>query len=140
MSEFEDKRPYFVLTNEYPDHRKIRHLSDKAFRLHITLLALCNKDKSDGGISDLDLNQFGKKVGEELVKRGLVEATSDPELFLMHDYLEHQRSADQIQELSEKRGTAGGKGGKLAMHNRWHVKRNLINEDCWHCINPDKQT
>lgn len=135
MSEF-DPRPFFVLTNEYPDHRKIRGLSDKAFRLHITLMALCNKDKSDGAISEFDLNSKGKAPAQELLNAGLIEPTDDPKLFLMHDYLEHQRSADKIQQLSEKRGAAGGKGGKLAMHNRWHVKRGIVNDECRHCQGP----
>ena len=35
-----DGRPWIKLTIEYPRHRKIRGLSDRAFRLHVTLLSL----------------------------------------------------------------------------------------------------
>lgn len=132
-----DKRPYFVLTNEYPRHRKIRGLSDKAFRLHVTLLGLCNEDRNDGIISQQDLNQLGKPAGRELVMKQLVHATGEGE-YQLHDYLKHQNSRIEIEEMISQAQTAGAKGGKVSAHKQWHVKRNIFNPDCELCV--DEQT
>jgi len=85
-----DTRPYFTLTNEYPRHRKIRTLSDKAFRLHVELIADCNEAQSDGKFSKHELNMRGTKAGKELIDAGLVEETKDG--YQLHDYLSHQHS------------------------------------------------
>lgn len=54
-----DKRPYFVLINENPRHRKSRHQFDKAFRVHLARLGLCNENTNDGIISKQELNMLG---------------------------------------------------------------------------------
>lgn len=125
-SEARDKkrRPYFTLTNEYPRHRKIRGLSDKAFRLHVTLIALCNEDRNDGLVLKGDLNMLGAKAGKELLDAGLVH--EHPQGFQMHDYLDHQKSAAQIEELISKKAESGALGGRVGMHERWHIKRDLV--------------
>ena len=127
-----DKRPYFVLTNEYPRHRKIRGLSDKAFRLHVTLMALCNEDRNDGIISQQDLEALGKPAGKELVTRKLVNPLEGGE-YQLHDYLRHQNSRAEIEELISQAATAGAKGGKRSAHNRHHVNKGIKNPDCVLC-------
>lgn len=128
-----DKRPYFVLTNEYPRHRKIRGLSDKAFRLHVTLLGLCNEDRNDGIISLQDLEQLGKPAGKELLAKQLVQPREGGE-YVLHDYLKHQNSRTEIEEYISQAQKAGAKGGKLSAHNRHHVKRGIFNPDCELCV------
>lgn len=127
-----DKRPYFVLTNEYPRHRKIRGLSDKAFRLHVTLMALCNEDRNDGIISQLDLDQMGKPAGRELLTKKLVHPAADGE-YVLHDYLKHQNSRAEIEKHISEAQKAGAKGGKLSAHKKWHVDRGIVNPDCELC-------
>jgi len=127
-----DKRPYFVLTNEYPRHRKIRGLSDKAFRLHVTLMALCNEDRNDGIISQQDLDALGKPAGKELLTKKLVHAVEGGE-YQLHDYLRHQNSRAEIEELISQAATAGAKGGKKSAHKKWHVDRGIVNPDCDLC-------
>lgn len=128
-----DKRPYFVLTNEYPRHRKIRGLSDKAFRLHVTLLGICNEDRNDGIIGKHDLDMLGHKPGKELLDAGLVHKLEAGD-YRMHDYLRHQNSATEIAELTSQNKEAGAVGGKKSAHLRWHVGRGLVNQDCPLCI------
>jgi hypothetical protein len=127
-----DKRPYFVLTNEYPRHRKIRGLTDKAFRLHVTLMALCNEDRNDGIISQQDLDQMGKPAGKELLAKKLVHPAEAGE-YVLHDYLKHQNSRAQIEELISQAATAGAKGGKRSAHKKWHVDRGIVKDDCDLC-------
>lgn len=126
------RRPYFTITNEYPRHRKIRGLSDKAFRLHVTLMATCNEERNDGLLLKADLNMLGVKAGKELLEAGLVH--EHPEGYQMHDYLEHQKSAAQIEELISKKAESGSVGGRAGMHKRWHVDRGEFSEECPLCV------
>ena len=122
-----DSRPYFTLTNEYPRHRKIRTLSDKAFRLHVELIADCNDAQSDGIFTKHELNMRGIKTGRELLDAGLVEELEGG--YRLHDYLSHQHSKKQIQEYKDKKSGAGVFGA----HTRHHVKKGVFDLDCRHC-------
>lgn len=128
-----DKRPYFVLTNEYTRHRKVRGLSDKAFRLHVTLMGMCNEDRNDGIISQQDLDQKGKAAGRELLNNDLVHPAENGQ-YVLHDYLRHQNSRAEIEELIGQAQAAGAKGGKASAHKQWHVKRGITNPDCELCV------
>lgn len=130
--EDKDRRPFFVLTNEYPRHRKIRGLSDKAFRLHVTLMGLCNEDRNDGIISRADLDMLGTKPGKELIDKQLIHATNDGQ-YQLHDYLKHQNSRTEIEALIADKQAAGRRGGTKSAHKRWHLDRNIIDPNCELC-------
>lgn len=123
-----DTRPYFVLTNEYPRHRKIRALSDKAFRLHVELIADCNDARSDGKFTKLELNSRGPKAGKELIDAGLVTALEDG-TYELHDYLAHQHSKVQIEAYQANKSEAGARGA----HVRHHVKKGVSDLGCTFC-------
>jgi len=127
-----DTRPYITLTNEYPRHRKIRGLSDAAFRLHVTLMTMANEDRTDGKVLPVDLESKGPKVKKELIDAELVRDLGN-DVFMLHDYLKHQNSSDEIDErINEKRKRAST-GGKVSAHNRHHVDRGIVNPDCELC-------
>lgn len=132
-----DKRPYFVLTNEYPRHRKIRGLSDKAFRLHVTLMALCNGDLTDGIIEKHDFEQLGPRPAKELLAAGPGRnplAYSQPDgTYRLHDYLKHQNNAVDVKERLSERSEAGRRGGILSAHKRNHVNKKIVDPNCLHC-------
>jgi len=128
MGMTKDTRPYFTLTNEYPRHRKIRTLSDKAFRLHVELIADCNDAQSDGKFSAHELNMRGTRAGKELIDAGLVNALDDG-TYELHDYLLHQHSKKQIQEYKADKVGAGERGA----HTRHHVKKGIFEIGCKHC-------
>ncbi|YCK81382.1 hypothetical protein M1D89_20280 [Arthrobacter sp. D3-18] len=131
-----DTRPYFTLTNEYPRHRKIRTLSDKAFRLHVELIADCNEATSDGKFSKHELNMRGIKTGKELIAAGLVEEIEGG--YQLHDYLSHQPSRVEIAQRRQDKRERGTRGGKESSHKRWHVDRGVFKEDCELCVSvPD---
>jgi len=123
-----DTRPWFVLTNEYPRHRKIRGLSDKAFRLHVELIADCNEAKSDGAFTKLELNSRGTKAGQELIAVGLVVVLEDG-TYKLHDYLKHQHSRAQIAKYQSDKSEAGAFGA----HTRHHTKKGVFDISCTHC-------
>ena len=130
-SERFDPRPYFTLTNEYPRHRKIRALSDKAFRLHVSLIALANDERNDGNLLPIDVDMLGPRPRNELVNAGLLNKTADG--YQLHDYLRHQKSAAEINELSTKRRTSGSSGGKKSHHVRNHANKNVHDPECDYC-------
>lgn len=123
-----DTRPYFTLTNEYPRHRKIRHLSHIAFRLHVELMADCNESKSDGYLSKLELYARGPKAAKELIEAGLVE-DHGADGYRLHDYLAHQKSKIEIAELQDSKKGAGAFGA----HVRHHIKKGVHDISCKHC-------
>lgn len=106
-----DPRPFITLHDGMPDHPKIEALSDAAFRLLVSTWCWCNRNRTDGKVATASWNKRGtSKARRELLESGLAVLVDDG--VQMHDYLEHQRSAAEIDELSEKRREAGRKGGK----------------------------
>jgi len=133
-----DTRPYFTLTNEYPRHRKIRTLSDKAFRLHVELIADCNEAQSDGHFTEDELNMRGEKAGQELITKGLVEKVNGG--YHLHDYLNHQPSKVEIANRRQDKRERGTRGGKESSHKRWHVDRGVFKDDCELCATAPEDT
>lgn len=127
-----DTRPYITLTNEYPRHRKIRGLSDAAFRLHVTLLTTANEDRSDGVIQPVDLSSKGPKAQKELIDAGLVEDLGGG-VYALHDYLEHNPSSEEIDERIQEKRRSGAAGGVKSAHIRHHVQRGIMNPKCKLC-------
>jgi hypothetical protein len=129
-----DTRPYITLTNEYPRHRKIRGLSDAAFRLHVTLLTMANEDRTDGKVLPVDLDSKGPKVKKELLDANLVDDLGK-DGFQLHDYLKHQNSSDEIEERIQDKRKRASTGGKISAHNRHHVDKGVVKDDCELCQN-----
>lgn len=82
----------------FPWHRKVRRLSDAAFRLHTTAIMFASRDETDGLITLEDIDEMpGIKSRDksiaELVKRRLWEETEDG--WEVHDYLDYNPSAEQ---------------------------------------------
>ncbi|SDL74192.1 hypothetical protein SAMN05421874_12859 [Nonomuraea maritima] len=101
------------LDDPFPTHRKVRHLSDQAFRLYVSALCWCNANLSDGQIPERELKfvsdvRAPKRYASELVSVGLWEETDSG--WCVHDYLEYQPSAEKIRE---------GREAKRARQERW---------------------
>ena len=113
-----DPRTYITLHDGMPEHHKIEALSDKAFRALIDLWCWCSRSTSDGDVPEAVWLKRTKtpKVRAELLAN-LAEARPDGGVH-MHDYLEHQRSRDEIAALREKRSRAGSLGGKRSAESR----------------------
>lgn len=126
-----DPRPYIALTNEYHRHRKIRGLSDAAFRVHVMLMLLANEETTDGVVEKTDLYQRGPKVAKELLAAGLVHETGDG--YVLHDYLRHQKPREELIKLSQANAKNGHAGGIRSAHGRWHVDRGVLSDDCALC-------
>lgn len=126
-----DPRTYIRVHDGMPDHPKVDPLSDKAFRLLVGCWCWSSRHLTDGAMPAAAWRKRGTaKARKELIAAGLVEETPDGMRF--HDYLEHQRSAKEVEEFR----AAKGKGGSIGNHVRWHVDRGLVDLDCPHCPTP----
>jgi hypothetical protein len=115
-----------------PENPKVSRLSDKAFRTYIELLCYCGRQRTDGLVDAHTWKRHGNpRARRELLAAGLVDALLEVDTqgchaldnpllsiattggcgVVIHDYLEHNRSRLQIDELAAKRAEAGRKGG-----------------------------
>lgn len=127
-----DRRPYIVVTTDFFEHPKTLRLSKPA-RLHILeLWAYANRHRTDGEIPEAVLNGAGAKIARELLEVGFIERKEDGSAWC-HDYLEHQKSRGEIEAHVEKKRARQSEGGRYAMHERWHVKRQILKPGCQFC-------
>ena len=104
-------RLFFKLHNGFPEHPKAFELSDKAFRQLIEAWCYCSRNLNDGQLTKAQfLKLFSAKSQKELTTVGFVKANDRG--YEMHDYLEHQQSAEQVETRRTARAMAGSKGGK----------------------------
>jgi len=104
-------RLFFKLHNGFPEHPKAFELSDKAFRQLIEAWCYCSRNLNDGQLTKAQfLKLFSAKSQKELTTVGFVKANDRG--YEMHDYLEHQQSAEQVENRRTARAMAGSKGGK----------------------------
>jgi hypothetical protein len=127
-----DKRTYVKVHDGLPDHPKIIEAGGEAGWLYICGLAYASRQLTDGVIPSRLVPRLtdGSKPeasASALVRVGLwhegehdcphcPEAGADT--YVIHDYLEHQRSAAEVADLRAKRAAAGQRGGKRSGESR----------------------
>lgn len=123
-----DTRPTVRLEHSMPENPKIVGLSDAAFRLYVEAICWCSRQESDGIIPAAAMKRLGRpRAITELVKAELLHDALGT--YLVHDYLLHQRSADEIAAFRSSKRASGAKGA----HMRWHIPRRQFVEDCAYC-------
>ncbi|WP_188197270.1 hypothetical protein [Nonomuraea sp. SYSU D8015] len=105
--------PWVRVDDQFPVNRKVRPLSDRAFRLYVSALCWCNANLTDGVIGTRELMYVSdvsspRRYADELVNAGLWSKTNDG--WQIHDYLEYQPSAIKVRE---------GREAKKARQERW---------------------
>jgi hypothetical protein len=124
-----DERTYIKVHDGMPDHWKIEALSDRAFRLLVETWCWCSRHLNNGRFPMSSWQRRGTpKARKEIEAIGLVEADGDGWV-QMHDYLEHQRSAEQVEDIREKKRRAAAQGN----HKRWHEDRSIVDPECGFC-------
>lgn len=86
--------------DQFPNHRKIRRLSDGAYRLHHTAMCFVAHDETDGMIhtDDIDEMQHGRRLRRritELVDAGVWEVVAGG--WVVHDFLDYNPSHEQLE-------------------------------------------
>lgn len=122
---------YILVHDRMPSHRKIRGLSDAAFRLLIELWCHCGENVVTNGRIEADVwpTMRTKAARKELLEKGLVDAREDGD-YEVHDWLDIQRSAAEVEAMKAKKSEAG----KMGNHRRHHVAKRVIAPDCPLCL------
>jgi hypothetical protein len=114
--------PYLYLDDNFADHPKVDALSDAAFRLHVSGLLYCAKHKTDGYIPAERVPRLVpryKKASLTELIRGRLWLPDDAALNI-HDYLDWNRSRQQIEEDQERVRKQRSEAGKKGAAARWH--------------------
>lgn len=96
--------PWVRFDDRFPTHRKVRRLSDAAFRLHVSAIHWCSEHLTDGHIPDAELelvsdSRSPRRAVGELERAGLWHAVDDG--WEIHDFLEYQPSASKVKAERE---------------------------------------
>lgn len=110
--------PWANLDDQFPKHPKVVGLSDAAFRLHVSGICYCAQFLTDGAIDRdvvrLLVPRYKKAALDELITKGQWIPTKTG--FEVHDYLQWNRSREQVEAERERKSRAGKKGAEK----RWH--------------------
>ena len=145
-----DSRTYFRMAVDLPENRKIAAVGGDAGWLHVCAIAYASRNLTDGLVPQALVPRLSDrkqplKLAKLLLSHDLwhepghaCKRCPQPGTgeYIIHDYLEHQRSAEEAQESR----TAMGQGGTLGNHKRWHVARGRIDPDCPYCTPPESGT
>lgn len=124
-----DHRTFVRMDHGLPEHPKFVGLTDRAFRVWFECVCWSSRQERNGNIPQANAKRLGLtgKALRELLDVVLVEITDAG--YYLHDYLDFQRSKEEIDAFRAGRGEAGEKGN----HNRWHVARRKWDKDCDLC-------
>lgn len=132
-----DSRTYVRINDGLPEHRKIVAVGGDAAWLYICGIAYCSRNTTDGIIPKAVVPRLSDrkqttKLAARLTKAGLWHDAGhdckrclqpDVNEYVVHDYLQHQRSADHIEALKQKRAEAGRAGGSKKAANARRAAR-----------------
>ena len=105
---------WVYLDDQYPEHPKVDGLSDGAFRLHTAAICYSNRLRTNGVVTadriPRLMPKFRASYIQELVDRLLWHELGDGAAYELHDYLDWNRSREQIEEAIERNKANGRKG------------------------------
>lgn len=115
--------PFLNIDDNFADHPKIDNLSDGAFRLHVAGLLYAAKQMTDGYIPATRVPRLIRTYRPKLlaeVMAGRLWLPADAG-YTIHDYLDWNRSREQIEADRERIRKARSEAGKKGAQNRWHT-------------------
>lgn len=138
-----DRRTYVRLHDGLTDHPKIVDVGGEAAWLYVSILCYTSRQLTDGLVPRRLVRRLTDLANPEalasaLLRVGLLhEGVHDcprcplggPDNYVVHDYLEHQRSAAEVAELRAKRSAAGQRGGKRSGETRRAAANTEANEE-----------
>lgn len=127
-----DHRTFVRMDHGLPEHPKFVGLTDRAFRVWFNAVCWSSRQEQDGHVPDTVVRKAlggTPKVIRELIDVRLFDDLDDQGRYRVHDYLDFQRSREEIEAFRSSRGDAG----TLGNHKRWHVARRRWDSECQHC-------
>lgn len=113
--------PWANFDDAFTEHPKIDALTDAAFRLHVAGICYSNRHLTDGYI---DANRIARLVPR--YKRSALQELMHGGLWLpadggyrIHDYLDWNRSKQQIEQERERIRRVRSEAGKAGARARW---------------------
>jgi hypothetical protein len=98
--------PWVNLDDQFPSHPKVAGLSDAAFRLHVSGICYSNRYLTDGLLDATVVPQlvpnYRRKTLAELVDRAMWLPLLDGAAYTIHDFLQWNRSRQQVQQYSQQ--------------------------------------
>ena len=95
----------------FADHPKVVGLSDAAFRAHVRGMCYAARHRTDGHIPSAIVPTLAHtKALRELESSGVWDRNGTG--YVIHDWLDYNRSRDELRSLSEVRAQAGRRGGQ----------------------------
>lgn len=109
--------PWVRFDDQFPLHRKVKGLSDAAFRLHAEAIFWCARNLTDGFVPTEDISDVASarrphKSIPELVRRDMWASNGDG--WQIHDYLDFQPSKMKVEHERK---------AKAERQARWMAKR-----------------
>lgn len=122
---------YILVHDRMPYHRKIRGLSDGAFRLLIECWCWCGENVETNGVMPADVwaTMRTPKARKDLLEKKLVKPVEGEDAYQIHDWLDIQRSAAEVEALRAQKS----KAGQLGNHRRHHAAKGIVAPDCALC-------
>jgi hypothetical protein len=124
----QDWRDYVRIAVDLPMNPKLAVLDDPAAGwAHVTAICYCGANFTDGHfpvvtvvrLAGVDLSKVDRLVGARLWHLPNHDCPTCPQPVhghgVVHDFLEHQRSAEEVKQLRDKRSKAGARGAET----RW---------------------
>lgn len=119
--------PWVKLDVSYFRNVKVASISDAAKVLHLTLITYAAEQRTDGVIPARVCKQKGTRPFKELLDNQLLaKADKTGQVYMVHDYLEHQTPARVISQKAAK-----------GAHTRWHERRGVHDPACMYCQEKD---
>ena len=114
---------YLRLYDDFAEHPKVLRLSDRALRVHIAALCYSSRNATNGHIPKKALASFGgtPKHSAELTGLNIWEPGDGG--WVIHDYLEYQRSKAQIDAEREAARKRMGQNRKRSGEVRANIER-----------------
>lgn len=110
--------PWARFDDRFPSNRKVRLLSDAAFRLYVSAICWSAENLTDGVVKKTELRlvsdvKAASRRAQELVEAGLFEALEEGG-WKIHDYHEYNPTAEQVR---------ADRAAKTARQQRWRKKK-----------------
>lgn len=138
-----DRGTYIKLSDNYPENRKVIAAGGDAAWLDVCAMTYASRNLTDGFVpKDMVPRLTDRRQPMKLAARLVAVdrwhdaghgckrcAQPPPDEYVIHDYLERQRSAAKVAEVSEKRAASGAKGGSKSKPKPKQVASDLLH-DC----------
>lgn len=152
-----DTRTYFKVTNGYFNHPKIVRAGSDAGWLDLSGIGYCSENLTDGLLPASIVPRLSDKANALALAKALLDVgrwhetghmcdrcvQPEHDEYVVHDFLEHQRSAGDVSDLRKKRSEAGKRGGKAkanALANAKQTPKQNAGKDVAVSVTEEKKT